>query len=71
MFLTATSAHDVHVRDLHLDVSFAQDESIHTESSYKYDRETIERIAAQAGYELDRSWADSAGDYALSLLSVA
>lgn len=71
MFLIATSAQKVRVRDLDLQVTFAEFESIHTESSYKYDPEDIERLAAQAGYDLERCWIDSGVDYALSLLSVA
>ncbi|MGA3037896.1 MAG: L-histidine N(alpha)-methyltransferase [Vulcanimicrobiaceae bacterium] len=71
MFLIATSAQNVHIRDLNLQVSFAEFESIHTESSYKYDPDDISRIAESAGYRLERCWFDSGVDYALSLLAVA
>jgi L-histidine Nalpha-methyltransferase len=71
MFLAAKRATDAHISDLDLYVSFTEGESIHTESSYKYDRENIALIAADSGYKLDRSWMDPAEDYALSLLSVA
>jgi|SRR5579872_1878617 len=71
MFLIATSAQIVRIRDLDLQVGFAEFESIHTESSYKYDPDDISRIAETAGYHLERCWFDSGFDYALSLLSVA
>ncbi len=71
MFLIATSAQNVRIRELDMQVGFAEFESIHTESSYKYDPEDISRIAESAGYDLKRCWFDSGFDYALSLLSVA
>ncbi len=71
MFLIATAAQSVRIRDLDMQVGFAEFESIHTESSYKYDPENISRIAESAGYHLKRCWFDSGFDYALSLLSVA
>lgn len=71
MFLIATSAQNVRIRDLDLQVTFTEFESIHTESSYKYDPDDINRIAESAGYRLERCWFDSGFDYALSLLSVA
>ncbi|HEY1728868.1 MAG TPA: L-histidine N(alpha)-methyltransferase [Candidatus Baltobacteraceae bacterium] len=71
MFLIATSAQNVRIRDLDMQVGFAEFESIHTESSYKYDPESISRIAESSGYRLVRCWFDSGIDYALSLLSVA
>jgi L-histidine Nalpha-methyltransferase len=71
MFLVATTAQNVRIRDLDLEVGFAEFESIHTESSYKYDPEDISRLAESSGYRLQRRWFDSGFDYALSLLSVA
>jgi dimethylhistidine N-methyltransferase len=71
MFLTATSTQNVRIRDLDMNVSFAEFESIHTESSYKYDREGISRMAESTGYKLERCWFDSGLDYALSLLFAA
>jgi L-histidine Nalpha-methyltransferase len=71
MFLIATSAQNVRIRDLDLQVSFAEFESIHTESSYKYDPDGISRMAESAGFRLERCWFDSGVDYALSLLFVA
>jgi dimethylhistidine N-methyltransferase len=71
MFLIATSAQNVRIRDLDMQVSFTEFESIHTESSYKYDPEGISRIAESSGYRLERCWFDNGMDYALSLLFVA
>jgi L-histidine N-alpha-methyltransferase len=71
MFLVSTAMQKVRIRKLDLQVSFTEFESIHTESSYKYDVEDIERIGADTGFELKRCWIDSGVDYALSLLSVS
>ena len=71
MFLIATSAQNVRIRDLDMQVGFTEFESIHTESSYKYDPEQISRMAESAGYRLERCWFDAGFDYALSLLFVA
>jgi L-histidine N-alpha-methyltransferase len=71
MFLIATAAQKVRIERLDLLVEFGEFESIHTESSYKYDARDLERLAAQSGYALGRCWVDARADYALSLLFVA
>ena len=37
---------------------FAEGESIHTESSYKYTPERFQQLAKDAGYELEKTWID-------------
>ena len=71
MFLVATAAQRVRIRKIDLQVSFTEFESIHTESSYKYDIEDIEHLGAESGFALERCWIDSGVDYALSLLFVS
>jgi uncharacterized SAM-dependent methyltransferase len=44
--------------------SFAEDESIHTENSYKYDDATLEALAARAGFRIEQRWTDSRGWFA-------
>lgn len=39
-------------------VSFARDETIWTESSYKYDHQRLERMVTDAGFRLTRLWTD-------------
>ena len=71
MFLVSTAVQKVRIQKLDADVSFTEFESIHTESSYKYDVEDVERLGADTGFTLERCWIDSDADYALSLLSVS
>ena len=69
-FLVARGAQTVTLRGLDLQIQFRERETIHTESSYKYSHDDIERLAAENGYVVGRQWCDPAGDYALSLLFV-
>jgi len=48
---------------------FERGESIHTENSYKYSIESWRALAANAGYEVTKSWMDGAGLFALHGLS--
>jgi dimethylhistidine N-methyltransferase len=55
--------HLVSLKDqtVHLDnteITFTRDETIWTESSYKYDLEQFERMAAEAGWRVARVWTD-------------
>ncbi|MFN2448350.1 MAG: L-histidine N(alpha)-methyltransferase [Candidatus Baltobacteraceae bacterium] len=56
--LEAQRAHTVQIDAIGLDVSFKKGERIHTESSYKYSIDDIERIAAGAGLRMKQSWTD-------------
>ena len=40
-------------------ISFARGESIWTESSYKYNLEEFERLAAAAGFKVEHVWTDA------------
>ena len=51
-----------------LEVQFEEGETIHTESSYKFDPEQIAALAAEAGMELRRSWFDRARQFSSNLL---
>lgn len=51
--------------------SFAEGESIHTESSYKYDDATLDVLAARAGYRISRRWTDAKGWFADLLMVTA
>lgn len=70
-FLVAQEAVTVSIGALDLRIAFRARERIHSESSYKYNHDDLERLAAENGYTLGRQWLDRAGDYALSLLYVA
>jgi L-histidine Nalpha-methyltransferase len=68
MHLESLRAQTVAIRGAGLEVSFAAGETIHTESSYKFDPEQVEELAAQTGMELRRSWSDRARQFSSNLL---
>ncbi|KQW71408.1 methyltransferase [Phenylobacterium sp. Root77] len=47
---------------------FAAGESIHTENSYKFTVEGFQRLAAEAGWKLERRWESPAPSFAVVLL---
>ena len=51
-----------------LRTTFDSGETIHTESSYKFSREDVERLARETGFVLDQSWTDQANRFACNLL---
>jgi uncharacterized SAM-dependent methyltransferase len=48
--------------------AFAEGETIHTESSYKYTRERLAGLAEASGWSLETVWTDPKGWFALALL---
>jgi L-histidine N-alpha-methyltransferase len=48
-------------------VSFDADEIIHTESSYKYRPESIDRLGERAGFSPETRWTDDSARFALTL----
>jgi L-histidine Nalpha-methyltransferase len=67
--LRAREAHTVEIPRLELDVPFAADEPLRVEISAKFRRESFERETGHAGLRLDAWWTDSAGEFAVALLS--
>lgn len=67
MRLRATRPVRVHLRELDLEVEFAEGEELRTEVSSKFRRERVADELAVAGFDLQRWWLDDAGDFALSL----
>ncbi len=68
MHLESRKAQKVPVRNLGIEVSFEEGETIFTESSYKFDLGQIAALAGWAGFELRRTWTDAAGRFASNLL---
>lgn len=58
MHLESTCEQRVFLPLLDMDVRFAEAERIHTENSYKYSMEMIERILRESGFRLEQSWHD-------------
>ena len=69
MHLTPTSLQTVHLRKLALRISISPEESIWTESSYKFTRESTEAMLEEAGLRLERWHTDSKSMFALALAS--
>ena len=67
MRLRATSAQEVHVRDIGLTAAFAAGEEMRTEVSAKFRRPGVEAELAAAGFTMRSWWTDEAGQFGLSL----
>lgn len=68
MHLESRRAQTVPVRGLGIEVPFEAGETIHTESSHKFDLAQIAALAAETGFEVARTWTDSDGRFASNLL---
>ena len=69
-YLIAQRGMTVPIADLGIDVRFSPAETIHTESSFKFDASDIERLAERSGFRVARSWTDRAGQFAVTLLVI-
>lgn len=69
MFLVSKRRHTVRIEGLDLDVHFEEGEPIHTESSYKFDDQSIARLAASAGFDVAEKWTDAEHRFADYLLT--
>lgn len=58
MHLVSTVRQTATVRAAGIEVEFAEGESIHTESSYKFTRDAIELLARDTRFALARQWTD-------------
>jgi dimethylhistidine N-methyltransferase len=52
-----------------VEIRFREGETIHTESSRKYDREGFESLAGAAGWRISEAWVDSAGLFSVFAMS--
>jgi len=69
-FLTAQRGMRVAIDDIDLEVTLRVAETIHTESSYKFDDDDIAHLAAASGFRVSRSWTDDARRFAVTLLVI-
>ena len=67
MHLVSDSNQTVHIEDLNLEVHIAKNESIWTESSYKFTTNIARNMLEEAGMRIDRWFTNDAGNYALVL----
>lgn len=68
IYIESLANQQVRIEKLDLTVDFAEGELIHTENSYKYDKAGIERLAADTGFKLARTWLDSQERFSSNLL---
>jgi L-histidine Nalpha-methyltransferase len=68
MHLESRRTQTVAVRSLGIEASFEEGETIHTESSYKFDLDQVAALAREAGFELRRTWTDPRRWFASNLL---
>lgn len=71
MHLVSKRVQRVRIGALDLSIDFAAGESIHTESSYKHDEQTIAALAAASGFRVHRVWTDARKWFADALLVAA
>lgn len=67
-FLVARRAQNVRIDALGMAVDFAAGERLHTESSYKFSRDDIERLSHGTQFTLERTWTDAERRFAVNLL---
>jgi dimethylhistidine N-methyltransferase len=58
MHLESLVPQQVHLQALDLTLAFAAGETIHTESSHKYDLDQLRHLAQATGFRLEQSWFD-------------
>jgi uncharacterized SAM-dependent methyltransferase len=59
MHLVSKGVQDIAIDDVGIVAHFEDGESIHTESSYKFDDESIRRLASATGFDVAEMWTDA------------
>ena len=67
MHLESLIAQAAPIRELGLTVDFRRGESIHTENSYKFTRETVGGLLERGGFAIESSWSDARGWFGVYL----
>jgi L-histidine Nalpha-methyltransferase len=71
MHLESLIAQEVAIQALRLRVSFHRGESIHTENSYKFTPDSVERLFARTGFKTQQSWTDAKAWFGVYLAEAA
>jgi dimethylhistidine N-methyltransferase len=66
MHLVSRVAQTVEIDDLELQIGFEKGETIHTESSYKYDLDQLANLAEECGFKPARTWFDTEKKFSCS-----
>lgn len=67
VYIVSRRAQTVTIPKLEMEIHFDEGERIHTENSYKYDLESLSRLANSTGYERERTWLDSREQFSSNL----
>ena len=67
MHLACTRSQVVSIGDEQIE--FFKGETVHTESSHKYTPESLTKLAASAGWKIDRIWTDAEALFAVAILT--
>ena len=67
MHLESTRDQCVNIPAAQLSIEFAAFETIHTENSYKFTRDTLGALLDDAGFTIEQTWTDPQQWYALTL----
>ena len=68
VYLESLSNQAVEIRDLDLSVHFGVGERIHMENAYKFGLDDLNRLAADTGFSLERTWLDKGKRFSSNLL---
>jgi L-histidine N-alpha-methyltransferase len=71
MHLESTRDQRVRIASAQLELHFAKSETIHTENSYKFTQEAIRSLLEDAGFDVEQSWTDDRGWYAVTLARIS
>ena len=71
MHLKSTRGQLVRIPSLNLNVSFQAGETIHTENSYKFTRESIAVLLREGGFSIHETFTDERNYFAVTLATVA
>jgi uncharacterized SAM-dependent methyltransferase len=68
MHIESLDEQDVCIHKIREKIHFHKGETIHTESSYKFTDESINKLASHAGLYIDKVWKDEKDYFALCLM---
>jgi dimethylhistidine N-methyltransferase len=69
MYLVSNIEQKVLISELDLEVSFKENETIHTENSFKYSLDGIDMLAEETGLYVEQQWFDSERLFSLNLFA--
>jgi dimethylhistidine N-methyltransferase len=67
MHLVSRRRQQAHIKALSLSVKFEPGETIHTESSYKFDLDQLSELARGSGFSPEKVWLDRSSSFSLNL----